>query len=73
MKQPHLYPEKNDFCFALLIAAAFAVTVAAAVIGGRELAPGPVGADYAKTQGARIALRGADKPVPQVQGAGDRR
>ena len=58
---------KNDFCFAFVIAAVFTVTVAGAIIGCLDLARGRVGADYAKTLAAPIALRGA----PQVERAGE--
>jgi hypothetical protein len=67
------YPAKNDFFFALLIAAVFAVTVAGAITGSLDLARGRVGADYAKTRAATIALRGNEEQAPQVKHAGARK
>jgi len=73
MRQLKLYPEKNDFFFALLVTAVFAVCVVGAVAGSLDLARGRVGVDYAKTRGAPVALGDARKQAPQVARAGPER
>ena len=64
------HSRKNDYCFAFLMAAVFAFTLAAAVGGYRDLARAQ--ADVASAQKARaahVALHGAGEKLAQA-GAG---
>jgi hypothetical protein len=67
MKYLKFQSQKNDFCFALLLAAVFAITVAAAVGGYRDLVHAQ--ADVASAQKARaahVALRDAGGQLAQA-------
>ena len=67
MKHSKFHPWKNDICFAFLMASVFAITVAGAIAGYRDLARGRVeAADFAKTKEAPAALRGAGEKISLV-------
>jgi hypothetical protein len=57
---------KNDFFFAFVVAAMFAVTVVGAVAGVLDLARARVDVFVAKTQEAPAAARGAGRQALQV-------
>jgi hypothetical protein len=73
MKYSQFKQRKNDFAFAFVMAAMFAVTVVGAVAGYVDMARGRLGADSAKTQGPSLALRGPAEQVPHVANAGERK
>jgi hypothetical protein len=70
MRQPQFHPKKNDFFFALLVAAMFAVTVVGAIVGALDLAGDRVAVNYAQTREAPGALRAAPEKAPQLARAG---
>ncbi|HUD27103.1 MAG TPA: hypothetical protein VMQ45_15575 [Burkholderiaceae bacterium] len=73
MKQSQFYPGKNDFFFACLITAMFAVTLFGVIAGTLDLIRGHAGAVYAATPMAPIALAGAGEQAPHEARAGPRR
>ncbi len=71
MKRFEFHRRKNDFCFAFVIAAMFAVTIVGAVAGYRDIARGAAGVQAAKAQAAPVAHRETGKQE-QVAHAGAR-
>jgi hypothetical protein len=69
MRQSQFRPGKNDFFFACLISAMFAVTVFGIIAGTLDLVRGRA-ESYAKTRGAPVALHDAREQAPQVARAG---
>ena len=70
MRQPQFHPRKNDFFFALLVAAGVAVTAVGAVTGYLDFARGRVAANVAKARAPAIALHDAGRQAPKVERAG---
>jgi hypothetical protein len=69
MRQSQFRPGKNDFFFACLITAMFAVTVVGVIAGTLDLVRGRA-ETYAKTRGAPVALHDARGATPQAARAG---
>ncbi len=56
MKDSRFQTGRNDFFYALLIAAVLSVTLSGALIGTLELARGQAGTEVAKAQVTHVAL-----------------
>ena len=72
MKQLQFQTRKNDVAFAFLMAAVFAVTLAAAVVGTLDIARGQAGVEAAKPQKTPLARRDTGEPKSQIARAGAR-
>ncbi len=70
MKHAQFHQRKNDFCFAFLIAAVFAITLVGAVAGSLDLVRGRAGGESAKTQEVSVALRGPGEQASNVAHTG---
>lgn len=72
MKHHQFQPRKNDFAFAFLLAAVFAVTIAAGVAGTLDIARARASVEAAKAQTAPVAHRDTGEPESQIAHAGAR-
>jgi hypothetical protein len=72
VKHLQFHTRKNDVTFAFLMAAVFAVTLAAAVAGTIDIAGGRASVEAAKTQTAPVAHGDTGEPQSQIARAGAR-
>jgi hypothetical protein len=75
MKHEVFHPRKNDFFFAFLMAAVFAVTIVGEVAGVLSVGREQVAVESAKAKAgqARVALAGASERAPPVALSGARK